>query len=183
MDEPLWFGHYYDGPHACHSSIDRVAELVAQNVRAYKRQFPNVAIGEGIPVPAFTNQPNWRADLEHWLQAFNAAAGQPLAFIQLDIDWQRPNWEQSVKALSGVVRGMNIPLGIIYNAPPPGKSAMTNEQWLQSAKRNFVHIENDLHVVPDQAVFASWVRYPPHSVSDESGLGEDWLVKQYVQRK
>jgi hypothetical protein len=182
MDEPLWFGHYYNGPSACHSTIERVAELVAENVRAYKKQYPNVAVGDGLPVPSFTDQPNWQADLKHWMQAFNSANGQPLAFIQLDIDWQHKNWEQSVKALSRFLRGMNMPFGIVYNAPPGG-SAMTNEQWLESAKRNFVHIEKELHIEPDQVTFASWARYPRRSVSDQSGLGEDWLVKEYVREK
>lgn len=35
MDEPLWFGHYYNGKNACHSSIDDVAERVAANLAAY----------------------------------------------------------------------------------------------------------------------------------------------------
>jgi hypothetical protein len=150
-------------------------------VREYKKLYPDVGIGEGIPIPAFTDQPDWQADLRHWLQAFKAATGQPLAFIQLDIDWNRNNWEHGVKAMS-FLRSMNIPFGIIYNAPPAGATAMTNEQWLESAKRNFVHIESEMGVMPDQVIFASWVKYPPRSVSDQSGLGEDYLVKQYLQR-
>jgi len=46
MDEPVWFGHYYDGAQACHSSIDSVAERVAVNLREYLKVFPDLTISE-----------------------------------------------------------------------------------------------------------------------------------------
>jgi hypothetical protein len=37
MDEPLWFGHYYNERSACRSSIENVAERVAANLAAYQK--------------------------------------------------------------------------------------------------------------------------------------------------
>jgi hypothetical protein len=50
MDDPLWFGHYYNGKNACHSSIDNVAERVAKNLHEYLKVFPNAIIGDGEPI-------------------------------------------------------------------------------------------------------------------------------------
>jgi|HubBroStandDraft_6_1064221.scaffolds.fasta_scaffold00070_54 hypothetical protein len=87
MDEPLWFGHYYNGKNACHSSIASVAERVAKNLREYLKVFPNVTIGDGEPFPAITDQPNWKDDYKHWIEAFHAKVGKELAFTDVDINW------------------------------------------------------------------------------------------------
>ncbi|WP_298281299.1 hypothetical protein [uncultured Bradyrhizobium sp.] len=180
MDEPLWFGHYYNGPHACHSSIADVAQRVAANVRAYQSVFPNLIVGESVPIPSLTNEPHWQDDYRAWRSAFKAATGRPIAFAAIDIDWYRPNWTQSLSAITGFVRNEHMQLGIIYNSAATS-SAETNEQWLNSAVDKFTAIETRQHVVPDQAIFASWVKFPPRSLTDETGLGEDYLVKRYLQ--
>jgi hypothetical protein len=70
-------------------------------------------------------------------------------------------------------------LGIIYNADAP--ASMTNDEYLEAARQHFVQIEQNMHVVPDMAVFASWVRFPRRAISDQSGLGQDYLVKEYAK--
>jgi len=80
MDEPLWFGHYYTGPHACRSSIEDVAARVAANLREYQKLFPNVVIGDIEPFPSITDEPQWSADYQHWREAFRRAVGEPVAF-------------------------------------------------------------------------------------------------------
>ena len=73
-----------------------------------------------------------------------------------------------------------MPIGIIYNAAPPNKTA-TNEEWLNDAQRNFAYIEKSLGIAPSWAVFASWVRFPGRALSTKDGLGEDYLVTQYLR--
>ncbi len=180
MDEPLWFGHYYDGPHACHSSIDNVAERVAENLNEYLKVFPNAIIGDGEPFPAITNQPTWKDDYRHWIAAFHAKTGKPLAFTDVDINWGQTNWPESLRAFVSFARDVNMPVGVIYNAAPPTKTS-TNEDWLNEAQRNFTYIERTLGVVPNWAVFSSWVKYPGRIISVEDGLGEDYLVAQYLK--
>jgi hypothetical protein len=74
-----------------------------------------------------------------------------------------------------------MPFGIIYNAGPPPAS-MSNQVWLDEAVRNFTQIENTLRVVPDWAVFTSWEKYPGHALTDENGPGEDYGLKQYLNK-
>jgi hypothetical protein len=180
MDEPLWFGHYYKGPKACHSSIENVAQRVAANLAEYQKVFPDVIIGDGEPFPSISNQPGWQDDYKAWLHAFRGAVGKRLSFTSVDIDWARPNWPEGLRGFVSLAHEVQMPIGIIYNANPP-RPAMTNEDWLTDAQRNYTHIEHTLGIVPDWAVFASWVKYPGHAITDQSGLGEDHLVKEYLK--
>jgi hypothetical protein len=181
MDEPLWFGHYYNGKNACHSSIDNVAERVAKNLHEYLKVFPNAIIGDGEPFPSITDQPTWKEDFRHWIEAFRAKTGKALAFTNVDINWGVKNWPASLQAMARFARDINMPLGIIYNAGPPPAS-MSNKAWLDEAVRNFTHIENTLRVVPDWAVFTSWEKYPGHALTDENGPGQDYVLKQYLDK-
>jgi hypothetical protein len=182
MDEPLYFGHYYNGKNACHSSIDNVAERVAKNLHEYQKVFPNVIIGDGEPFPAITDQPNWKDDYKHWIEAFRAKVGKELAFTNVDINWGVKNWPSSVQTFDYFAKDAGMPIGIIYNAPPPSAST-TNQGWLDGAVHNFTYIENTLHIVPDWAVFASWDKYPGHALTDENGPGEDYVLKQYLNKR
>ncbi|MFL9875111.1 hypothetical protein [Paraburkholderia megapolitana] len=179
MDEPLWFGHYYSGKNACDSSIDNVAERVAKDLNEYLKVFPDAIVGEAEPFPSITDQPTWKEDYRHWMTAFHAKVGKPLAFTDVDINWGVQRWPSSLQQVADFARDVDLPLGIIYNAGPPPAS-MTNQAWLDAAVRNFTHIENTLHVVPQWAVFSSWEKYPGHALTDSYGPGEDYVLKQYL---
>ncbi|MDQ0475203.1 hypothetical protein [Labrys wisconsinensis] len=182
MDEPLWFGHYYAGPHACRSSVEDVAARVAANLREYQKLFPAVVIGDTEPFPSITDQPQWRADYQRWRQAFGRAVGQPLASLTVDINWGQPSWPRSLAAVAGFARGAGLPLGLIANAAPP-TAATTNQAWLDAAVRNAAHIERDLGVEPAWITFTSWDRYPGHALTDRYGPGEDYVLEHYLERR
>jgi hypothetical protein len=180
MDEPLWFGHYYNEKNACHSSVAEVADRVAANLREYLKVFPDAIIADGEPFPAITDRPGWQKDYQEWLETFRAKVGKPLSFTSVDINWGHVNWPQSLRAFATFAGGAHLQIGIIYNAAPP-TAAMTNEQWLGNAQQNFIHIEKELGIAPGWAVFASWDRFPGRALSDQSGLGEDYLIRQYLR--
>jgi hypothetical protein len=104
MDEPLYYGHYYNGRDACHSSIENVAERAAAIMREYQNAFPNAMIGDIEPFPAITNQPNWQAEYKAWMQAFSRATGQNIAFLHVDINWRQDNanWRQSLRQIGAL---------------------------------------------------------------------------------
>src|SRR6185437_10416725 len=70
MDEPLWFGHFYSGPNACHSSVSNVADRVAGIIEVYRRGFPDLVVGDIEPIPSLTGQPSYPATYASWLAAF-----------------------------------------------------------------------------------------------------------------
>lgn len=179
MDEPLWFGHYYHGDRACHSSIENVAERVAANLHEYQKLFPHIVIGDGEPFPSITDQPHWQNDYREWLHFFRMKSGQPLAYTFIDLNWGVSHWPTGLKAMMEFARQVRHPIGIIYNAAPP-RPSMSNQDWLADAERNFTHIEGTLHVAPDWVSFASWAKYPGHALTDGYGVGEDHLVKRYL---
>lgn len=188
MDEPLFYGRYYSGHDACHSSIDNVAERAAAIMREYQKLFPNVVIGDIEPFPAITSQPNWQAEYTAWSKAFSAAMGQKLAFLQIDINWRggtgggsRADWQQSLRQTTSFAQSHQLPIGIIYNGNmTPAMSS--DKEWLDSAAQNIAQIEGKMGIIPSQAIFHSWDKFPRRSITDETGLGEDYLVKYYLSR-
>jgi hypothetical protein len=180
MDEPLWFGHYYNEKNACHSSIENVADRVAANIREYQKVFPDVEIGDIEPFPSITAQPGWQNDYRQWLDAFRRKIGKPMAYTYIDIDWNRTDWRQGLRSFVSFAHDVHMPIGIIYNAAPPNKT-MTNQEWLNNAQQNFTYIERTLDITPRWAMFASWVRFPGRFITVRDGPGLDYLVKQYLQ--
>ena len=182
MDGPLSAGHYYNGPNACHDSINKVADRAAAIMREYHKVFPNVMIGDTEPIPSLTKHPHWREDYQEWMQAFQKAFGKPIAFVNFDVNWPEDNqhWQQSLPQATEFARTNHLPFGIIYNTSIPG-GAKSDERWLDSAAHNFQKVETDLQIIPDKALFESWAYFPKRSITDANGPGEDYLVKQYLQ--
>ena len=186
MDEPLYYGRYYSGRDACHSSIEKVAERAAAIMREYRQVFPNVVIGDIEPFPAITSQPNWQNEYAAWMQAFSAASGEKLAFLQVDINWRggtggprSADWRQSLRQITSFAQTQRLPIGIIYNANMT-PAISSDKAWLDSAVQNIAQIEGKMGIIPAQAIFHSWDKFPRRSITDEAGLGEDYLVKYYL---
>jgi hypothetical protein len=93
MDEPLYFGHYYQGKNACGSSIEDVARRTAVIVKIYTAAFPNVIIGDSEPFPAISNAPGWQADYPRWVESFQRETGTALSFTDIDNQLGRSAFE------------------------------------------------------------------------------------------
>jgi hypothetical protein len=182
MDEPLYFGHYYDGMNACHSSIENVAERAAAIIHEYCAVFPELQVGDTEPVPSLNKQPHWRSDYQQWLKAFRAATGMPIRFLNMDINWPEDSghWDAAVQNLSAFAGQIRLPIGVIYNASIVG-GAQSDEQWLDSTVKNLTRVESELKIAPAKVLFESWDAFPRRSFGDESGPGEDYLVLQYLR--
>lgn len=201
MDEPLWYGHYYSGPNACHSSIANTAERAAAIMREYLQVFPQVLIGENEPTSLVT-MPGWRGAYRAWQRAFQDAVGKPISFLRADIQWNDPQWRGHLGEMVDFAQGEQVDAGIIYNGnlppgtsyTPPAQGTQTtpaeeaaNRLWLHRAARNFMDIEQRDGLAPDQAVFESWGTLPlrtvsvrPTGTSPEERLGENYLIQTYL---
>lgn len=181
MDEPLFYGHLFT-PHdqrvACHAPIATIAADAARKIAAARRIFPSVQVGDtepfGIP---FISAGAWASLLQHWFSAFQAATGQPLAFVHADIVWLRPNAISQFEAAVPVIRRNGIPLGIIYNGTPADP---TSAAWVADAKNHIRLIERRLGIVPAMAVFQTWTKRPRQMLPDTAANTLTGLIAAYV---
>jgi hypothetical protein len=100
MDEPLYYGHVFNGRGACHTSIVDIAKDVAVKVKQVQAIYPDAKFGDvepmGVPDDA------WLSDVEQWLDAYQAATGQRLAFFRVDMQWHAA-WRGQVQQLTAAV--------------------------------------------------------------------------------
>jgi hypothetical protein len=157
MDEPYYFGHR--DASGCHQSAAELAANVAQSVAAARRIFPNLEIGD---IEVINASRPWIDELAVWADAYQAATGGKLAFMQTDIDWSELAM-RNLRPLSEALQRRGIPLAIIYNAD---LNATTDESWEQSAESHIAEIETALAVRADIAVFDSWTPNPSHALPE-----------------
>lgn len=177
MDEPLLYGHYYDGPNACHDSIADVAKLVAVKVAQAKSVFPGIKVGDAESIGAATAS-HWMDQMQQWPVAYQAAVGEPLAFMQADISWDNPNWQSDLQAEAKFLHAAKIPLGVIYNGSPQDP---TDLAWIAHAEQRIQTIESTLGVVPDQAIIETWTLHPARVLPEDQAATLTNLLKHYVQ--
>lgn len=50
MDEPLWYGHHFNGKNGCQWPMERVAQDMVSRIADIRAEFPNVQIGDVEPI-------------------------------------------------------------------------------------------------------------------------------------
>ena len=187
MDEPLFFGHYFKGKPGgqpgCLSSIDQMLGLIKEPLGVYQEEFPGIAIGDTEP-SNIAEQSHWQDDLLAWTTGFRQTMGKPLAFMHLDIPFNRPNEEGYAVQMFKYVdtlksRGLIERTGIIYNGTPLDAS---DAAWVQSAKEKIHLLEDNDGLRPDQALIQSWTEFPQHALPDSSDSSLTGLINFYARR-
>jgi hypothetical protein len=185
MDEPLYFGHVFgspDGRSGCHTSIAELAREIAIKVAQARTVFPGVRFGDVEPLtfrpgdPWFQND-TWLSDLSDWFDAYQAAVGDKLAFLRLDLWWNMP-WQKHMAALTALLARKGIPLQVIYNGNGQDK---TDEAWIAHAAAHFKEFESGPWPKPAVAVFQYWTPNPTHVLPESNPLTATGLIDQYVQ--
>lgn len=179
MDEPLFFGHFYNSPEACHSPVDNVADRVAAVVSRYRTVFPDVLIGDIEPAGA-TLFPGWDGAFAAWVGAFQKAVGAPLAFLQVDADWNNPNHVEGIRRSAALAATNGLPLGVIYNGRGNDRS---DQQWITSARTNIDSVEAILGQRPDQAIFQTWMAHPARVLPETDADSLTGLIEYYVRSR
>jgi hypothetical protein len=175
MDEPLDFGHYSNLPNACHSSVADIAADVAGKVRAIRRVFPEVQIGD-IEVIGHSG---WEDDIDtlmQWTKAYQDATGEPLAFLHFDVVWSG-RWRQQLALLAPRLHAAGIKIGVIYNGDPDDQSDLA---WTSHAEQRFSAIEADRAISPDHAILQTWMPHPSHMLPETQPGTMTWLVNRYL---
>jgi hypothetical protein len=174
FDEPYAFGHKADGPTACQRPVEQIAAEAADFTRMARALNPNVIVGAIEPMWA---QPEiGAADMAAWLDAYEAAAGEPFAFLHADMDWTRPDWAQIARQVEAVADERDVPFGVIYFGGPEGTSDQT---WIQLAAEHAYEFEQVAGGTPDDVPISSWEDYPQHTLPESDPTTLTGLVDRY----
>ena len=171
LDEPYYYGHVYDGPHACHLDLDVIAQGVADYVASLRTYFPELIVGDIEPNPA----PVTAAGIGEWLATYERVAGEPFAFLHLDVDWGVPGWQDLAHEIQAESVARGVPFGMIYN----GGSAPERAQWVQLAGDRVKTFDGSGDPA-DHAVFQSWMVQPDHAMPETDPTTFSGLVLTYA---
>jgi hypothetical protein len=175
MDEPLYYGYFFSGDQACHSSVDDLVADIAEKIKHVRSQFPAAQIGEAEPVPAITKL--GLVDLEKWLNAYQAATGGHLSYLRLDLDWAA-QWQPQVVAIAKLLKRKGVHLQIIYNGSDRDSS---DEEWTSHALAHANAFE--AIVKPDVVAIQSWTVYPKHLLPEADPKTMTGLINQYLSTR
>ena len=174
MDEPLFFGHYFNGTNACHWTIEAIAQNAAGNVKQFRGMFPDVEIGDIEPVNNIRSG-YWLDDIREWIEAYRKATGTPLAFFHDDMIW-RESVAERTKLLTAALDSQGIKFGVIFNSRGDVSS---DQEWLESAKHNINEYRASSLKAPDQIIIQSWKSYPTHVLPETNQFTLTHLVNYY----
>jgi hypothetical protein len=182
MDEPLFYGHHFNGANACHFTLSELAGSIAPNVAVLRELFPSVEIGDVEPMGAAQNlPPDWIDEIAQWTQVYQQVVGQKLSFFHADVAWASP-WQQQLAAVKLMAHARGMKFGVIYDGGGTGKQE-SDELWTQEAIERFRMVESNPSTIPDHAVFQTWVRWPHRMLPEDVPGTMTWLVDQYVNSK
>jgi len=171
FDEPFAFGHVAEGPNTCRWSIERAAMEAATFVRSLHQIAPGVIVGDIEPMWAEISAD----DLASWLDTYREAAGEPLAFLHLDIDWGRSDWPDALLATEKAARARGVPVGVIYN----GGAADSDVRWNDFAAARMYTYEGMTGGRPDQVILQSWMDHPDRVLPESDPSTFTGLILRY----
>lgn len=179
MDEPLWYGHHYNGKNACGFTLSELAAAIAPNVAVLREYFPSVEIGDVEPIaPPSQQAADWTDQVIAWTRTWRQVIGQPLAFVRADVAWTGP-WRQELPTLKRKLHAEGLKYSLIYDGGGTGRTE-TDEVWTQEAAERFRAVEADPQMAPDQAVIQTWVRWPSHMLPETQSGTLTNLLLQYL---
>ncbi len=162
----------YDAPGACHWSTQEAAQHVVPFIRQLRGYAPDIVIGDTEPL--WTNVTPER--MLEWTDAYAAAAGEPLAFLQVDVDWDhRADWPTAVRSIEDGSRARGIEFGPIYN----GGEAVSDAEWVDLTLQRAFTYEEVSGGRPDQVVLQSWMDHPDHVLPETDPSTFSGLINRY----
>ena len=184
MDEPLWYGHIWRGTgriRGCRTAIGDLAKQAAEKLRELRGIYPSVKIVDIEPVGAPEElAPGWTSDMAAWLDAYRSVMGEPVEALHLDVAWQSQNWRAQLVRIAKIVQSSDIALGITYNGTRLDQS---DQSWTDDARSHFVEVEKSVGIVPQHAIFQSWMDFPRAMLPDTQSGTLTNLVTGYVQQE
>lgn len=176
LDEPYFYGHFYDGDKACHWTAEKIARDVDDFIRQARTIFPEATIGYIEPM----TDPADPIAYETWLETFKAVNGYDLAFLHMDIDWADPSWPRKMLSVEAYGQEHGIPIGIIYTGNPQDQ---TNQTWLAIAGIRVKRYEMDNGGTTDHVIFQSWNDKPDHVLPESDPASYTGFLQTYFENR
>ncbi len=176
MDEPYFYGHFYDGSNACQWTDEKIALNIDRFIQEMRKIFPDVLIGDTEPLAGPAGAPQYQA----WLVSFRAVTGYDLDFLHMDIDWSRPDWPAEIQAIERFGAEHSIPVGIIYT----GNSQDASDQsWISIAGERIKRYEIEQSGKPAHVLFQSWNDKPDRVLPESDRYTFTGLIREYFENK
>jgi hypothetical protein len=162
----------YDAPNACHWSTQEAAQHVVPFIRQLRGYAPDIVIGDTEPL--WTNVTPER--MLEWTDTYAAATGEPLGFLQVDVDWDhRADWPSAVRSIEAGAHARGIEFGPIYN----GGDAVSDAEWVDLTLQRAFTYEEVAGGRPDQVILQSWMDHPDHVLPETDPSTFSGLINRY----
>ena len=178
LDEPLTFGHFWDGHNACRLPVEEVAERLARTIAAVRAIYPNARIND-YEVPTGKWYPQWQTVLPQWLEAYQRHTGTPLDAMTLDANWRDPHWQDAVRQSVRILHAHGVKAGIFLDAT--GGPDVTDGSWMAEAHRNGETIIRDKFGL-DFVIVASWMGHPKRLLPASDRLSLTSLIPWFASK-
>jgi hypothetical protein len=176
MDGPINSGSYDTGPQSCQLSIPDLISRVVMTLQDVLALYPDAKIMDVEPIPALTQVPTWRRDVNTFHQGLAQQLGVPVLAMQTDVTWQNPAWQEAMLDLHTYLHEQNQKLSVIYDG---SALAQSDADWINSAISNFESVEGELHIIPDEVLFTTWNPNPADNMPETSPTALTWLINRY----
>jgi hypothetical protein len=137
MDEPFFFGHRDSSKTSCHESPEVLAHALVQGMAIVRKYFPNAQFGADEVVDA---DQNWVQELARWTDTYKAITGEPLAYIDADLDWSE-GAVRNLVPLAAALKQRHVALGVIYDADRFNNNS--DENWSRNTVAHFAKVESE----------------------------------------
>jgi hypothetical protein len=178
LDEPLYFGHYYNGNNACNFSISEVADRVAQNVKIIKKYYPDIKVVWVEPVQGLSNGVQ---AVGEFLDEYRAELNELPVAVRLDVQWQR-DWRHALPPFIDLLETRGMAYGIIYNATKGGVSK-SDAEWVASAEANVEAFETAIREKPGEVVIQTWNPRPVRILPESDPTTMTGFLNWYVDQR
>ena len=174
IEQPFTFAHKLVGPRVCRYTLERIVGEVTDYMTEMHAMFPGVPMGsiEGL----VRNPVSTPEDMALWLDSYEQFAGEPLAFLHIDVDWSVPDWADIALGIEQVADERGVPFGLFYN----GAQETTAEQWLQLSADHFAEFETNAGGTPEHVTLTSWVDQPDRVLPEDDLGAFTSLINRYA---
>jgi hypothetical protein len=170
LEGPVWYGQFFAGTAerpGCQMPVADAARQALAKIAQVRAVFPAVRIGEVEPVGLADDVHAFDQALVEFLANLTLKTGHRLAFLQAEVVWQHPGWQEALHTTDAFARTQGVRFGVVYNG---GFGDPPDAAWADATRRHYTEVERSLGVAPDIAAFVSGTPRPerllPESARD-----------------